>query len=197
MGVKRREGDPSGRSWGAFLCTLLLTSSPTMLHRGVLALGVDRGSPKRSPFGGRKSSPGARGGAAPRNLVFYSGAVGAPAGEGSSLVTLPCPDGIFIKCRSPGRKRPLEGTPRCRRSGAGSSRAPGSPEGIPGESPLPRPGPPDTKRAQEARGARVCQFQRSASDLGSAFVNNLPFFARPGRGIAPPPMQIRRFPRSV
>lgn len=71
--------------------------------------------------------------------------------------------------------------------GVGSTRAPGSLAGIPGESPLPRPVPPDTKRAQEARGARVCQFQRSASDPGSAFVNNLPFFTRPGRGEGLPP----------
>lgn len=196
MGVKRRAGDPSGRSWGAFPCTRLLTSSPTMLHRGVLALGVDRGSPMRSPLGGRKWAPGARGGLrpgfsscfSPRNLVFYAGAVGAPAGRGGQFRgDPPRPDGFFIKCRSPGRKRPLEGTPRCRRSGAGSTRAPGSPEGIPGESPLPRPVPPDTKRAQEARGARVCQFQRSASDLGCAFVNNLPFFTRRADGWPPPP----------
>lgn len=82
-------------------------------------------------------------------------------------MSLPCLDGLFIKCRVLGRKGPLEGTPRSPHPGVGSAWAPNSLAGTLGKSPSPRSVPPtDTKRAQEARGAGICQFQRSVSDSG-------------------------------
>lgn len=120
--------------------------------------------------------------------------MGAPGAEGRSLATLPSPDGLFIKCRLPGRRGPLEGTPRspgprARDKGVGSARGPGSLAGIPGKSPPASPpssAPQTQKRAQEARGARVCQSNVRRPTPGGGFVNNLPFLVAPAGGVAPP-----------
>lgn len=51
-------------------------------------------------------------------------------------MSLPCLDGLFMKCRVLGRKGTLEGTPRSPHPGVGSARAPDSLAGTPGKSPL-------------------------------------------------------------
>lgn len=104
----------------------------------------------------------------PRNRVLYSGVprgAGAPGGERSPLATLSSSDCLLIKCRLRSRKGPLEGDRTVPAPGRGFGGAASALAGIPGKSPPPPVSAPQTqKRTQEARGARVCQLQRSASD---------------------------------
>lgn len=108
-------------------------------------------------------------------------------GKGSSLVSLPCLDGLFIKCRVLDRKGPLEGTPRSPRPGLGLARAPNSLTGTPGKSPLSRFSAPQTQSGRSKRGELA--FVNSnvrCSTPGEAFVNNLPFLVSRAEGLSPP-----------
>lgn len=68
-------------------------------------------------------------------------------------MSLPCLDGLFMKCRVLGRKGPLEGTPRSPLLGVGSAQVPNSLAGTPGfKSPLSPFSAPQTQSGWRQRG---------------------------------------------
>lgn len=200
MGSSAEKATPVRRSWGDFLCAPVETSSPTILHRGAWGRSGVASAP---PASGRKWSLCARGAAlrvlssfffSPESGVLFGsrGGAGAPGGEGSSLVTLPCLYGLFINCWPQGRTRPPEGTPRS--PGVGSAWVPGSLAGPPGKSPLPPFRAPQTQSGRRKRGERA--FVNSnvrRLTPGGAFVNNLPFSVVRARGCPPPPCKSVAF----
>lgn len=137
----------------------------------------------------------------PRNRALCSGAprgAAAPGGEGRSPATLSSPDCLLRRCGLRSRKEPLEGDPSMPAPGVRSAGRPALWRGSPGKAPLPRSVPPRHKSGRRKRGERAFVNSNVRRPTpGGRFVNNLPFLVARAGGVAPPPMQIGRFPRSL